>query len=57
MKLYEVPAKTWIRVDGERIFFDHLDGMYSYCLDEGGNHVHIAGFADVELDKKEQSDD
>lgn len=57
MKLYEVPAKTWIRVDGERIFFDHLDGMYSYCLDEGGNRVHIAGFAEVELDKKENKND
>ena len=41
MKLYEVPPKTWIKIAGEKIFFDHLDGMYSYCLDEGGNVVHI----------------
>ena len=49
MKLYEVPPRTWIKIDGEKIFFDHLDGMYSYCLDEGGNVVHINASADVEL--------
>lgn len=51
MKLYEVPAITWIKVAGERIFFDHLDGMYSYCLDEGGNHVHVAACEEVEIEK------
>lgn len=49
MKLYEVPQRTWIMVDGEKIFFDHIDGMYSYCLDEGGNVVHISASADVEI--------
>ena len=49
MKLYEVPKRTWIMVDGEKIFFDHIDGMYSYCLDEGGNVVHISASAEVEI--------
>ena len=34
MKLYEVPPRTWVKIAGEKIFFDHPDGMYSYCLDE-----------------------
>jgi len=50
MKLYEVKPKQWITVEGERFYFDHLDGMYSYCLDIGGNPVHIAAFQEVELD-------
>lgn len=49
MKLYEVPRRTWVMVDGEKIFFDHIDGMYSYCLDVGGNVVHISASADVEI--------
>ena len=49
MKLYEVPPRTWIKIDGEKIFFDHIDGMYSYCLDEGGNVVNINASAEVEL--------
>ena len=52
MKLYEVPPRTWIKIAGEKIFFDHLDGMYSYCLDEGGNVVHISANAEVELLEK-----
>jgi len=50
MKLYEVKPKQWITVEGERFYFDHLDGMYSYCLDIDGNLVHIAAFQEVELD-------
>lgn len=49
MKLYEVPARTWIKVAGVKLFYDHPDGMYSYCLDEGGNVVHVAMNQDVEL--------
>lgn len=51
MKLYEVPAMTWIKVAGERIVFDHLDGMDSYCLYECGNHVHVAACEEVEIEK------
>jgi hypothetical protein len=49
MKLYEVPNRTWIKVYGEKIYFDHIDGAYSFCQDEGGNVVHIAASAEVEL--------
>ena len=53
MKLYEVKPKSWIKIAGEKIFFDHLDGMYSYCLDEGGNVVHINASAEVEVIDKD----
>ena len=53
MKLYEVKPRTWIKIDNEKIFFDHIDGMYSYCLDEGGNVVHINANAEVEVIDKD----
>jgi len=63
MKLYDVPRKTWVVVqantDGpvashnfaekEEIFFDHLDGMYSFCKDKEGMVVHLPAWAEVEI--------
>ena len=53
MKLYEVPNKTWVKSiepDCEvKFFFDHLDGMYSFCLDEEGKVVHYSASMNVEL--------
>ena len=65
MKLYQVPRRTWIRIKDdddatappgarlvkarEEIFFDHLDGMYSFCKDKEGNVVHMHGGTEVEL--------
>lgn len=63
MKLYQVPSKTWIKVidyatappgarlvkEKEEVFFDHLDGMYSFCKDKEGNIVHIPSWLEVEL--------
>lgn len=55
MKLYEVPRKSWIKVipEGPILFFDHIDGMYSYCLDKyenkTGRVVHIAAWTEVEI--------
>ena len=54
MKLYKVPNKSWIILKGEKYFFDHIDGMYSYCTDEDGNVVHLAAFTDVELCQENQ---
>ena len=54
MKLHEVPRETNIIHNGVELFFDHVDGMYSFCIDEKGNIVHLAAFADVEI--KENSD-
>lgn len=63
MKLYEVPNNTKIRVlkvdkvppgapnigDGEVLMFRNIDGMYSYCLNEAGDVVHLAAWAEVEI--------
>ena len=65
MKLYEVPNKTWVKVknvdgtrvppaapginDGQVIFFDHIDGMYSYCKDRDDNLIHLVAWAEVEV--------
>lgn len=66
MKLYEVPHKTNVKLISENnitppvslplfkddiIFFDHLDGMYSYCKDSLGNIVHLGAFTEVEIIK------
>ena len=63
MKLYEVPNNTEIRVIGdiktppasnpineeEILFFSHVDGMYSHCLDSKGETVHLVAWAEVEI--------
>lgn len=54
MKLYDVPRNTWIvvtLVDGSklRLHFHHIDGMYSYCVTEKGDVVHVDATTDVEI--------
>lgn len=50
MKLYNVPRKSYVKTeDGEILFFDHIDGMYSYCLDKDKNVVHLAAWTEVEI--------
>jgi len=51
MKLFEVPRETWVKVlQNEKLyFFDHLDGMYSYCLDENKEIAHLACWTEVEV--------
>lgn len=34
---------------GGELLFHHLDGMYSLCIDEHGDTVHIAGWTEVEI--------
>ena len=65
MKLYDVPRKSYVRIvddeiklpvgnyiEGENpiiLFFDHIDGMYSFCIDSDGNLVHPAAWTEVEI--------
>ena len=63
MKLHEVPHGSKVRVIGEAgmppdsseikendiLYFDHIDGMYSYCKDSKGNVVHLVAWAEVEI--------
>jgi len=55
MKLYNVPRQSYIRrqPDGECLFFDHVDGMYSFCK-LGGNVVHFFAGEEVEIISKEE---
>ena len=34
---------------GDPIFFDHLDGMYSYCKDIHGEVVHLPAWQEVSI--------
>jgi hypothetical protein len=45
--LYSVPNKSYVQVDGVTLFFDHIDGMYSYCMNAANEVVHIAAWAEV----------
>jgi len=44
-KLYEMEKGSKIYSDvgdgSSYVVFDHVDGMYSYCVTEKGNVVHI----------------
>jgi len=70
MKLYNVPMHTWVIVKGDnkvppaapdifeeqRVWLGNIDGMYSYCKDERGHVVHLVAWAEVEIDKNQDSD-
>jgi hypothetical protein len=52
VKLYDVPRNTLVFVPDldEYIWFDHIDGMYSFCKDMDGNIRHLAAWTEVEID-------
>lgn len=45
--LYSVRNKSFVQVEDEIYFFDHLDGMYSFCLDMNNNVVHLQAWCEV----------
>lgn len=61
MKLYEAPMRCWVKPisdikvpiaspniqEDEPIWFSHIDGMYSYCINQDGELVHLVAWADV----------
>ncbi len=51
VKLYEVPKNTWIIFNGMRLLFEKVDGMYSICKTEDGQVLHVAAYAEVNLDE------
>jgi hypothetical protein len=67
MKLYEIKKQSWVKIisdnknpiasiptkDGDEVFFDHLDGMYSFCRNKDGHVVHLAAWTEVELVEKD----
>jgi hypothetical protein len=63
MELHKVPRGSKIKVksdikvppgapeiqEEQILIFNHIDGMYSHCLDLNGNVVHLDAWAEVEL--------
>jgi len=63
MELHQVPRGSKIKVksdikvppgapaiqEEQILIFNHIDGMYSHCLDLKGNIVHLVASADVEI--------
>ena len=63
MKLYNVKPQTWVRIisnnknpiasiptqEGDIVFFDHLDGAYSYCRNKDGHIVHLGAMTEIEI--------
>jgi hypothetical protein len=50
IKLYDVPRETWVSLSRDPktlFFFDHIDGMYSYCLCIDGTLQHIGASTHV----------
>lgn len=42
------PPSACLLEYGDTLTLDHVDGMYSYCIDNRGNVRHPAAFTDVE---------
>lgn len=45
--LYSVPRHNYVKFCEQYFFFDHIDGMFSYCLDMNSNVFHIPAAAQV----------
>jgi len=54
MKLYDVPRNTRIKVEGIKLLFHHIDGMYSFCTDDEGKVYHPAAWSEVEIKEEEE---
>lgn len=46
-ELYKCKPRSYVMVDDAVIFFDRIDGMYSYCKDMLGNTIHLAAWLEV----------
>jgi hypothetical protein len=63
MKLYDVPRRTWVIPTedttappearpvsvGEPVYFHHIDGAYSYCVDVHGSTVFLPAWQEVAI--------
>jgi hypothetical protein len=46
-ELYKVKPRSYIQIGDDVLYFDHIDGMYSYCLSMANKVVHLAAWAEV----------
>jgi hypothetical protein len=57
VELYAVPRHNYVKFCDQYFYFDHLDGMYSYCLDMTGKLFHIPAAAQVTPLRKRKDED
>ena len=49
-ELYKAKPRSYVMVpawDNEVLFFDHIDGSYSYCLNMKNEVIHLQAWAEV----------
>lgn len=54
MKLYDLPYGTKVQLKDKEgntldLTFHYIDGSSAYCVDNDGNPIHVAMWADVEV--------
>lgn len=57
MKLYEVPRQSYIKLvhipsitfPEDTFYFDHIGGMYSYCMSKNGGIFHLPASMEVDM--------
>jgi hypothetical protein len=49
VKLYEVPRYSRIKIGNQELNFHHIDGMYSYCVNDHGKLFSIEANTEVEF--------
>jgi hypothetical protein len=53
LKLYDLPRNSYFTLAGddskEIFFFDHIDGLFSYCLTSTKQVVHFSATSEVNL--------
>lgn len=49
-ELYKARPRSYVMVpsmNNETIFYDHIDGMYSFCLSMANEVIHLAAWTEV----------
>jgi len=55
VKLYDVPRDSRIQLsDGTELNFKRIDGMYSLCLTDDNEPVHLVAWTEVAVIEQEQ---
>jgi hypothetical protein len=49
VKLYEVPRYSRIKIGNQELNFHHIDGMYSYCVNDHGKLFSIEANTEVKF--------
>jgi len=66
MKLYDLPRHSYFTIENgsllnaeepEVFYFDHIDGMYSFCLNKDNGVVHFAAWTPVQPSDKWKKDE